>query len=476
MNFILRSLLLFSAMLLTSGCSYFAQSWVETQPRSNYSPEDIKNLSKIVEGVPVAYRIDLESSEEQDPDLLRYAPILVQGFQEREKTEYDYGADAIGNPYLEEEELVKINTKEPRVFCRIEHTSVYDQKVKQLVYALWYPTRPVGTVEQGNIDGHILRITLGANGSPVLYESTQSCGCFYGVFASEKLEIWAKKEFQRSLPHKKYVLEKKHESKSDWVIRGLVSLKEGERPVLCISKGQHFCQTILSSGEVNLENIDQKKYQLVDYEKLNQIPRYDGKTGSMFNDEGLVWGGRRWKEELIFTSLEYPGWPRHLDKVNIHWDEAKWQQPNLLMDYLRLPHAILETNIADEEESLEEGFSEETADESNKEYSPSVLSTSFLEKYGQEKPFAVLVTHKFCIGCHKFKETVLKDNKSQKALSNWNFVVIDLFQEEERKLVAAQRVSLTPTLILFSSQGKELLRMEGISTLAELNSSLGKAL
>ena len=40
--------------------------------------------------------------------------------------------------------------------------------------------------------------------------------------------------------------------------------------------------------------------------------------------------------------MDHPGWPRHLDKVKMHWDEVDWIDPVLLETHLRLPEHIVD--------------------------------------------------------------------------------------------------------------------------------------
>ena len=348
------ALLLTIMGLCLSGCTGLVKASVETQPRVEFSEKDYGDFAVLVEGRPLVYRLQASVPGKLDPDLIKYAPVIVQGFQSQE-AEYDEKADAIGYPYLVNNETVEINTEQPAVFSRVEYTKVLDTRLKQLVYVFWYPERPVGSLEKGKIDGNILRITLDQKGQPAVLEYTQTCGCFHGVFAEEHLEAWAREEFKAPLDGKMYALEKKQPEKSDWVIRDLVRIGPDEHPVLFISAGKHFCRAIQGSGILRANShLPYQEYSLEKYEDLSNLKNKDGSQGSMFNDEGLVLGAKRWKEELVLNSLINPGWPRHLDHMLIHWDEAHWTQPDLLTEFLRLPHNIVKAEPKEQDlKSLE---------------------------------------------------------------------------------------------------------------------------
>lgn len=331
---------LIAASAALSGCSAIIRSKIDTQPRVHVDQSDLQSPAAIVKGQPIAYM--MSSHDQGDPDLIAYAPIIMQGFQpDPEHTTYDYWSDGIGMPRCTANgQSIHVDPTDPAVFARVEHATVHGKSLKQLTYSYWYPRRDVGSIETGDVDGGILRITLDAAGNPAIFEFSQSCGCYHGVFASSRAESQAQQEFGTAPEPRSHALETLADA-SEWIIRDVVPAEPGQQPVLYISAGEHFCELLrfVDRGTA-LHEAHQRLYTLKPYEQLNAIPLDGGGTISMFNKKGLVRGAKRWKEELVFSDINHPGWPRHLDVMLVHWDHDRWGDPELLEHNLRVPHAM----------------------------------------------------------------------------------------------------------------------------------------
>lgn len=445
-----------------TGCTALITRSVDTQPRVAFKDEDYRRPGDIVAGEPVVYTADLGSVEDGiDADLVRYAPVLVQGFQpkrdDRGRYAYAYESDAIGTPILSADgKSVRVETSKPASFCRVAHAQALGRTLKQLVYVFWYPRRPVGAIETGEVDGNILRITLDASGRPAVFEYSQTCGCFHGLFVSEHVEAWARWEFGKPLDGKRYVIEDTHPEHTDWLVRDLVRIGADGRVVLFLSAGKHFCRAMRSSSVLaNCRSLATRRYVLQPYGRLLNVDRQGGGTGSIFNDKGLVLGGKRSKEELFLAGLDNPGWPRHLDKMLIHWDQARWIDPDLLAENLRLPKKMGDERATPVPAPGSTG-------QGPRRGPP--LDERIRKPLGDKKPYLVLFTHKLCMGCRKFKRDVLPRPKVRAAIKAWSFVQIDLFTEEGGKLSETHRISVTPVAVLFDRKGNEIARSEDIDT------------
>ena len=454
-------LVVISIGLLESGCTSVAKGMVDTQPKVEFSEQDYQKPETIVNGQPVFYTVDLGASTVSDPDLPKYAPILVQGFQPKSNSySYPYWADGIGSPSLNRDgDAVIIDTSQPAAFCRVEYNQVYGQRLKQLVYVFWYPQRPVGTLESGEIDGNILRITLDGGGRPAIFEYSQTCGCFHGVFVARHIEGWAWQEYRQPLAGKNYAVEKSHPKHSDWLVRDLIAVDPGQRPALFISAGKHFCQAIRFSHRIQTQGYTNYAYRLVPYARLNRIPKADGSSGSMFNAKGLVIGGKRWKEELFLPALDHPGWPRHLDKMLIHWDEARWNDPHLLAQYLRLPRKIKQDSGVDLTTAVK------LSRRDNKSAAAKApMPGEICAECDRSKPYILIFTHKYCVACQSFKKDILPLSQVQKALERWNCVLLDIFEPKNKELADRYRIDVTPSFIVFDQPGRELGRTTQLDT------------
>ncbi len=65
---------------------------------------------------------------------------------------------------------VALDSARPTLFARAETETVHGRELAQLVYVFWYPRRPVGAVQKGEVDGGVLRVTLDAAGRTAVFE------------------------------------------------------------------------------------------------------------------------------------------------------------------------------------------------------------------------------------------------------------------------------------------------------------------
>jgi len=345
-------LLLSTGMLyLTTGC-FTVRFFLDPQPVVKFQENDYREPAKIVDGRAQLYLPD-PSQVDLDDDLkllLTQAPIIVQGMQPQDKKKYEQEADWIGHPAMGVDDKgkpqVEIDTGRPTLFCRIEKALVEGKELTQLAYVFWYPRHPVGGIQKGHIDGGAFRVTLDAGGRPATYEHSQTCGCYHGILLGEHVEAWAQKSFGQLDKGKKRFVEKKVKGRINWVVRDIVpGTQTKARPVLFMEAGTHRCAAIQTAHIMKgWTNLPERTYQVKRYETLERLPTQGkpGKTASIFNEDGLVWGGRRIGEEIVFLTMDHPGWPRHLDKIMMHWDEVNWIDPSLLETYLRLPKQVLD--------------------------------------------------------------------------------------------------------------------------------------
>lgn len=337
-------------LLLISGCAMtekFAKSMVNTQKVVAYKDADYADPVKIVGEHAVVYS---PANGNVSGLLETYAPIVVQELEAPKDNSYPRDSDEIGSPELTaldgKSYSVRIDTQKPVLYSSVETTRVYGVELQQLVYVFWYPRHPVGLVEKGDIDGGVLRITLDSDQRPSVYEFVGACGCFHGVFVAEHLESEAHEEYKALVQGKKRFVERDVDNEDDWRVRDLVhNGAQPSRPVIFMSAGKHQCVAIQTTDRVNnLKRFESRAYSLNDYSNLERLPVTNGTAGesaSMFNPQGLIWGGQRKGEEKMFSKLDHGGWPRRLSAMKIHWDQEAWNDKDLLEKYLRLPHTLV---------------------------------------------------------------------------------------------------------------------------------------
>jgi hypothetical protein len=303
-------------------------------------------------------------------------------------------------------------------------------------------------VETGAVDGGILRVTLDAAGTPAVFEYSQPCGCFHGVFVSQATNDAASLEFGPPAPHREYAVEPALTGRDDWVVRALVRVNPGERIAMYVSAGKHFCEAIATRPDDALVQ-GGRRYAIEAYDALEQVPRGSTGRGSIFDAEGRVIGARRSAEQLVMGDLDHAGWPRHLDKMLIHWDAERWTDPTLLSTKLRLPGAISGgRGIATAVQPPSEGKPAEAA-------------------AGPGGRTLLLFTDARCAGCQLTKKSIQESPALQRAVRSWSYSVVDTATPEGERMAAEHRVTLVPVLIGLDG-ARELFRDEDIDTAAKI--------
>ncbi len=207
--------------------------------------------------------------------LDRHAPVL----EIRQLADHDrpgrivWGADG----------LPTVRTDEPVVYRRLSHTRLGGETRVQLVYLIWFSERPrTGPLDLlgGRLDGVIWRVTLDAQGQPLLYDSIHACGCYHLFFPNQRLR-------ERPSPQRGI----------EWVFSPapLVRPGAGERVVLRLEAATHYLMAVGVSSDLG-----GTPYTLEDEDTLRSLPWPAGgpqARRSLYGPDGLVAGtqrGERW--------------------------------------------------------------------------------------------------------------------------------------------------------------------------------------
>lgn len=97
-------------------------------------------------------------------------------------------ADRPGAPYLDAGRP-RLDTSVPQTYILLDYARVGDQVLPQLVYWIWFAERPPqGALDPyaGTLDGLLWRVTLGADGRPLAYDSIHPCGCFHFFYPARE--------------------------------------------------------------------------------------------------------------------------------------------------------------------------------------------------------------------------------------------------------------------------------------------------
>jgi len=456
--------------LLSAGCSAVLRNFIDTQPSVDISADRYADPAAIVGGHALVYTLDSSQtrSSKEMIHLARYAPILIQG-TEGPKGDYAFDSDEIGTPGLLPDGhtgyRVQIDTAQPRIYANIEHQQVHGNWLTQLVYVFWYPRHPVGVIEQGAVDGGVLRITLDAAGRPSVYEYTQTCGCFHGVFVAKHVEAWATQAFPSRVAGSKFFSERKVSGKKNWLVREIVpESNAGRHLIVFIEAGTHQSLALQTTAQVtHWRELPQKHYALAPYASLDHlaVAGDSAAQASMFNQQGLVRGGKRTGESRLFGDLDHPGWPRRLQRMKIDWDQSDFTDVKLLDTFLRLP-----PQLTDSTAKLLAGRTAVQA------FVQSPEPPAMVQFRASGRPTAVLFTHELCLACQKVARDVLPDPRVKAAEQSWNWVVAEMSTAKGMDLANFLRVDFGPTLVLLDAQAHETRRIEGIITAEQFQAAL----
>jgi hypothetical protein len=158
------------------------------------------------------------------------------------------------------------------------------------VYTIWFPERPrtgAGDILGGNLDGVVIRVTLGADGAPLVYDTIHPCGCYHMFFPTALV---------KSLPAPP--------GREEWafVPAVLPALHAAQRVVVRVASRTHYVTGIRAdSADGGIA------YRLVDDNDLRALPAGEQVTRSAFGPDGIVPGTER-GERFLF-------WPMGIDNA-----------------------------------------------------------------------------------------------------------------------------------------------------------------
>lgn len=208
-------------------------------------------------------------------------------------------ADRIGMPYWGR--IPEVNTKKPMVFTHVSYSRLGGKVLLQLNYVTWFPARPrTGALDLvgGHLDGIIWRVTLAADGKPLLYDAVHNCGCYHRFFPTRRLRL-----VQRQIGFEEPIL----------VPQQVSSIHP--RKVLRIASTSHYVQRVYpakgTASSANAEIV----YQFRDYDSLRALPAGEGYR-SLFGSDGIVPHTERRERCVLWpTGVPSPGamrqWGRH---------------------------------------------------------------------------------------------------------------------------------------------------------------------
>lgn len=184
-----------------------------------------------------------------------------------------------------------VDASPPPVYFLATYTRFHGRVLLQLVYLIWFSQRPPDgwwDPLAGRLDGLIWRVTLGADGEPLLYDSIHPCGCYHLFFPSPELTrrprggLWSPAVTVPQRP------------------------PATDRVALRVASASHYLQRV--SAAADAPPVD-RFYRLRPYAALRREPQ-------LFSADGLIHGSERAERWYLWVSgVPSPGamrqWGHH---------------------------------------------------------------------------------------------------------------------------------------------------------------------
>lgn len=163
-----------------------------------------------------------------------------------------------------------VDVSMPVVDFQADYARMGSQSLIQFNYFIWFPGRAADDGSKaGNakVDGLIWRVTLDANGKPLVYDTIHASGFDH---------LWF------PLP----ALQARREALDDTVLT--LQPEVPEQFVVRLGDGGHEVRRLVAADTVQATEVQQ--YELRRYEKLLTLPLPGGGTGSLFGPDGTIAG------------------------------------------------------------------------------------------------------------------------------------------------------------------------------------------
>lgn len=203
--------------------------------------------------------------------------------------------DRIGTPYWRSSDatIPAIDTMKPTIYTKLSHTVFNHEILLQLNYVIWFPSRPCQSsfdILCGHIDSIIWRVTLANDGTPLLFDSIHSCGCYHQFFPTQSLKL---RDEQPGLQEP--VL----------VPKTLPPIAHDERIVVRIANISHYIDAVTIESKSGNTHLNIATVPQQDYDSLRSMTIGGGHHRSLFDSSGLVPGTQR-SERFILWPMGVP--------------------------------------------------------------------------------------------------------------------------------------------------------------------------
>ncbi len=207
--------------------------------------------------------------------------------------------DRPGRPRWDPRGYPSVDVSDPVVYQFESWTRWRGEALLQLNYLVWFAERPSeGRYDllAGPLDGVIWRVTLDAEGRPLVYDAVHACGCYHLFFPANRVRL---RRMPETLPE------------PPLAPQTAPSLHPGRRLAVRLSSRQHYVQRVTLVSEDAWA-----PYRLDHYDALYTLPWTDGARRGPFDSDGLIAGSDRPERYLlwpmgILSPGAMRGWGRH---------------------------------------------------------------------------------------------------------------------------------------------------------------------
>ena len=209
--------------------------------------------------------------------------------------------DRIGTPFWAADNTPAIDTNLPVSFQRLSFARFKGKILTQLNYIVWFPARPkehAFDIFGGSFDGLIYRVTLDADGLPLLYETVHNCGCYHKFYPTDRLQAVKKIDY----------------AEKPLVLKAPPGDPNSVRMVVALESRTHYVKSLYTlPREMTTEAVS---YSFVDYDQLRSLKFAEHEHRSFFSEDSLVKGSERLERYILWpTGVLSPGamrqWGRH---------------------------------------------------------------------------------------------------------------------------------------------------------------------
>ena len=173
----------------------------------------------------------------------------------------------------------------PTVYHYLSYTRLHDAVLLQLNYVMWFPARsPAHALDvlAGKLDGLVWRVTLDTDGQPLAWDSIHPCGCYHLWFPGSRLR-------RRVHPDA---------GEAPW-IGPLIA--PSARLALQLDAGTHYLRAVGPAPH----GLHGEALQTRDYDDLRRLPTATGEVRSLFAADGLIHASAR-PERFLLWPLGVP--------------------------------------------------------------------------------------------------------------------------------------------------------------------------